>query len=111
MSSRLAQQQCIPCRGGVPPLEGDELARLEGELGSGWRVVDGHHLEKEYTFPDFATALSFINRVGAMAEEQNHHPDLYFTWGKARVTIWTHKIDGLTESDFVFAAKTEALYA
>ncbi|MCG8468130.1 MAG: 4a-hydroxytetrahydrobiopterin dehydratase, partial [Gemmatimonadetes bacterium] len=73
--------------------------------------VDGHHLEKEYTFPDFATALSFINRVGAMAEEQNHHPDLYFTWGKARVTIWTHKIDGLTESDFVFAAKTEALYA
>ncbi len=109
MSDRLSQMQCVPCRGGVPPLEGDELARLEGELGGGWRVVDGHHLEKEFTYPDFANALQFVNRVGAMADEQDHHPDIHLGWGRARIQIWTHKIDGLTESDFVFAARCDAL--
>jgi 4a-hydroxytetrahydrobiopterin dehydratase len=107
----LAQKQCIPCRGGVPPLAGAELARLQGELGHGWTVVDGHHLEKEFRFPDFAAALAFVNRVGEMAEEQGHHPDIYLAWGRARIQIWTHKINGLTESDFVFAAKTERLAA
>ena len=110
MSIPLAQQQCIPCRGGVPPLEGEALEALAKELGAEWRVVDGHHLEKEYRFPDFVTALGFLNRVGELAEEQNHHPDLFLAWGRVVVQIWTHKIDGLTESDFVFAAKTEALY-
>ncbi|WP_420447646.1 4a-hydroxytetrahydrobiopterin dehydratase [Candidatus Palauibacter sp.] len=110
MSIPLAQQQCIPCRGGVPPLEGEALEALGHELGAEWRVVDGHHLEKEYRFPDFVTALGFVNRVGELAEEQNHHPDLFLAWGRAVVRIWTHKIDGLTESDFVFAAKTETLY-
>ena len=105
----LEQQQCIPCRGGIPPLKGDALDALAAELGSGWRVVDGHHLEKEYRFPDFVTSLGFVNRVGDLAEEQNHHPDMLLAWGRVVVRIWTHKIDGLTESDFVFAAKTEAL--
>ncbi len=110
MSIPLAQQQCIPCRGGVPPLEGGALDALAEELGADWRVVDGHHLEKEYRFPDFVTALDFVNRVGGMAEEQNHHPDLFLAWGRVVVRIWTHKIDGLTESDFVFAAKAETLH-
>lgn len=110
MSIPLAQQQCIPCRGGVPPLEGEALDALATELGADWRVVDGHHLEKEYRFPDFVTALDFVNRVGGMAEEQNHHPDLFLAWGRVVVRIWTHKIDGLTESDFVFAAKAETLH-
>jgi len=110
MSDRLAKMQCVPCRGGVPPLEGDELDRLAGELDSGWEVVDGHHLRKEFSFPDFRQALDFVNRVGELAEEQDHHPDLYLAWGKARVEIWTHKIEGLTESDFVFAARSERLY-
>lgn len=109
MSTRLSQMQCVPCRGGVPPLEGEELERLHSELESGWQLVDGHHLDKEFEFPDFRTALDFTNRVGELAEAQNHHPDIYLTWGRVRVTIWTHKIDGLTESDFVFAAKTEGL--
>jgi len=109
MSNRLSQMECVPCRGGVPPLEGDALLSLEGELGSGWRVVDGHHLEKEYTFPDFAGALAFVCRVGKMADAQNHHPDIALSWGRARIRIWTHKIDGLTESDFVFAARCEPL--
>ncbi len=112
--SDLAQQKCVPCRGDVPALGEAQtsalLARL-GEGGNGWRVVAGHHLEKEYSFPDFVSALAFVNRVGKVAEEEGHHPDLYLTWGKVRITIWTHKIDGLTESDFVLAAKADRALA
>ncbi len=107
--SELARKQCVPCRGGVPPLRGTALAALLAQLEPGWSVVKEHHLEREYRFKDFADALAFVNRVGALAEEQQHHPDLVLTWGKVRVAIWTHKIDGLTESDFVFAAKTDEL--
>ena len=107
--SELAQKECIPCKGGVPPLEGPEIARLLKQLGNSWRVVDQHHLEKLYEFPDFRQALDFTNRVGELAEEQKHHPDIHLAWGKVRITIWTHKIDGLTESDFVFAAKADRL--
>ncbi|HEY8131324.1 MAG TPA: 4a-hydroxytetrahydrobiopterin dehydratase [Thermoanaerobaculia bacterium] len=106
---RLSQEKCAPCRGGVPPLKGKELTALAGELGSDWRVVDEHHLEREFRLKNFAEALSFTNRVGALAEEQGHHPDIYLAWGKVRVTIWTHKIDGLTRSDFVLAAKIDRL--
>ena len=81
-----------------------------GELGHGWQVLDEHHLEKEYRFKNFREALAFTNRVGELAEAQGHHPDLHLSWGKVRVTIWTHKIDGLTESDFIFAAKTARLF-
>ena len=107
--SELAKRRCMPCRGGVPPLRGEALADLLAQLEPGWSVVKEHHLEKEYRFQDFAGALAFVNRVGALAEEQQHHPDLVLTWGRVRVAIWTHKIDGLTESDFVFAAKTDEL--
>ncbi len=107
MASELATKQCVPCRGGVPPLPATQVRALLERLGGGWRAVDDHHLEKEYRFPDFATALEFTNRVGAIAEEQGHHPDIYLTWGRVTLKIWTHKIDGLTESDFVLAAKAD----
>jgi 4a-hydroxytetrahydrobiopterin dehydratase len=107
--SSLANEKCVPCRGGVPALKGAELQELERQLGSGWRVVDEHHLETELPFPDFATALAFVNRVGAVAEEEGHHPDIYLAWGKVRITLWTHKIDGLTRSDFILAAKIDRL--
>ena len=107
--SSLANEKCIPCHGGVPALQGEELAALARELGAEWRVVEEHHLEREFRFPDFAQALAFTNKVGAIAEEEGHHPDLYLAWGKVRVTIWTHKVDGLTRSDFVLAAKIERL--
>lgn len=107
MSTDLAEKRCVPCRGGVPPLKGAELQNLLGQLGRNWRVVDEHHLEKEFRFADFAQALAFTNAVGAIAEEQDHHPDIYLAWGKVRITIWTHKIDGLTESDFILAAKID----
>jgi 4a-hydroxytetrahydrobiopterin dehydratase len=106
---RLAGETCVPCRGGVPPLKGKELDSLRHDLGGDWQVIDEHHLEKEFRFRNFAEALAFTNKVGAIAEEQGHHPDIFLAWGKVRVTIWTHKINGLTRSDFVLAAKIERL--
>ena len=106
--SELASKQCVPCRGGVPPLEGQEISRLLDQL-NGWEVVNHHHLKKNYKFADFAETLKFVNQVGELAEEQGHHPDICFGWGKAEITIWTHKIDGLTESDFILAAKIDKL--
>src|SRR5205809_5501967 len=107
--NQLADKECVPCKGGVPPLKGKALQELKTALGGDWKVVRGHHLEKEFTFKNFRDALAFTNRVGELAEEQNHHPDIYLAWGKVKATIWTHKIDGLTESDFVMAAKIEEL--
>ena len=100
----LAAKSCVPCQGGVPPLTPEQIEPLHRQL-SGWEVVDNHHLSKQFSFGDFASALAWVNRVGAVAEREGHHPDIYFTWGKARIEIWTHKIDGLTESDFILAAK------
>ena len=109
--SELAKKNCVPCKGGVPPLRGDAIGQLLVQL-DGWEAVDEHHLRKTYQFKDFVQALAFVNRVGAIAEEQGHHPDIHLTWGSVRIEIWTHKINGLTESDFVFAAKAdEALKA
>ncbi|MCG3132366.1 MAG: putative pterin-4-alpha-carbinolamine dehydratase [Phycisphaerae bacterium] len=106
--STLASKTCVPCRGGVPPLKGDELRALLAQV-PGWEAVNEHHLARTFTFPDFATALAFANRIGELAEQQGHHPDLALSWGKVGVTLWTHKIDGLTESDFILAAKIDAL--
>jgi 4a-hydroxytetrahydrobiopterin dehydratase len=105
----LSREKCVPCRGGVPALAGPELRDLERFLGGTWQVVDEHHLEKEFRFSDFAQALAFTNAIGAMAEQEGHHPDIHLAWGKVRVTIWTHKIDGLTRSDFILAAKIDAI--
>lgn len=111
MTTELAARECVPCKGGVTPLKGEDLCRLAGQLGGDWQVVNGHHLEKEYTFPNFHEAIAFTNHVGHVAEQQKHHPDIYLSWGKVRVSIWTHKIDGLTESDFILAAKIDRLGA
>jgi 4a-hydroxytetrahydrobiopterin dehydratase len=107
--SDLAAKECVPCKGGVSPLVGEPLQEFRSQLGSDWLIVDQHHLEKEFQFDDFRQALDFTIRVGEMAEEQSHHPDIFLAWGKVQVVIWTHKINGLTESDFVFAAKTDTL--
>jgi 4a-hydroxytetrahydrobiopterin dehydratase len=107
--NELATKQCVPCRGGIPPLKGSALSDLQRKLGHEWQVVSEHHLEKEFRFPNFRQALAFTNQIGELAETNNHHPDIYLAWGKVKVTLWTHKIDGLTESDFVMAAKIEEL--
>lgn len=106
----LADMKCVPCRGGVPPLKGDELRRVSSQL-PGWNVVNEHHIEKTWSFPDFRQALVFVNRVGEIAEDQGHHPDIFLAWGRVDVRIYTHKIDGLTESDFILGAKIDRLGA
>jgi 4a-hydroxytetrahydrobiopterin dehydratase len=106
--SDLAERACVPCRGGVPPLTRDEIQPLAEQVPE-WAVINDHHLQKAYKFGDFRATLDFVNRIGELAETQGHHPDICFGWGKAEVSIWTHKINGLTESDFVLAAKIDKL--
>ncbi|HEX7314496.1 MAG TPA: 4a-hydroxytetrahydrobiopterin dehydratase [Pyrinomonadaceae bacterium] len=107
MTESLASKHCVPCHGGVPRLTGAEIEPLLTQL-EGWRVVEEHHLSKEYEFSNFADALAFVNRVGETAETEGHHPDIEFGWGYARLKIYTHAIDGLSESDFVLAARIDA---
>lgn len=105
----LANRECIPCKGGVPPLKGETLRHYQAELGGNWEVLDEQRLEKPYKFKNFREALDFTNRVGELAESVSHHPDIFLTWGKVKITLWTHKISGLTESDFIMAAKIDSL--
>ena len=107
--SGLAEKKCVPCRGGTPPLTQEEIQPLLQQVEN-WEVVEQHHLQKFFSFSDFGSALEFVNRVGEIAESEDHHPDIYLAWGKVEVKTWTHKIDGLSESDFVLAAKVDRVY-
>jgi 4a-hydroxytetrahydrobiopterin dehydratase len=109
MARDLASMECVPCKGGVPPFTQEEIEQYLADLGNDWRVVRDHHLEKEYRFKNFREALAFTNRVGELAEDVGHHPDIELAWGRVKLTIFTHKIDGLHQSDFVFAAKADAV--
>ena len=108
MTENLADKNCVPCRGGVPPLQGKELEAFHRSVPN-WTVTEEHHIQREFSFPDFKQALDFVNRVGEIAENQGHHPDILLSWGKVEIILWTHKIDGLTESDFIMAAKIDRL--
>lgn len=109
MPESLADRKCQPCSGGVPPLSAAQIAPFLAQL-DGWSVERQHHLSKTYAFPNFVTALAFVNRVGEVAEAEGHHPDVHLAWGRVRIEIWTHKVDGLTESDFVLAAKCDRVF-
>jgi 4a-hydroxytetrahydrobiopterin dehydratase len=109
MARNLASMECVPCRGGIPPLTHEEIAPYLDDLGNDWDVVDDHHLAKEYRFTNFREALAFTNRVGELAEQVGHHPDIELSWGRVGLTVFTHKIGGLHEADFVFAAKADAV--
>lgn len=108
--SRLAEKECIPCRGDTPVLKGEELHQHYSQLQEGWQLVDEHHITKTYRFKNFRQALDFTNRVGEMSEEQGHHPELYLTWGRVDLKVFTHAIDGLSEADFVWADKADREY-
>jgi 4a-hydroxytetrahydrobiopterin dehydratase len=108
-SCSLADRNCIPCKGGIPPLKGEALRQYQNELAGGWEVIDEQRLEKTYKFKNFRQALDFTIRVGELAESVNHHPDIFLAWGLVKLTIWTHKIAGLSESDFIFSAKADRL--
>jgi 4a-hydroxytetrahydrobiopterin dehydratase len=107
--SELADREVKPPRGDIEPLRGTGLQTLHETLGNDWQVIDEHHLEKEYKFKDFQGALDFTNKVGELAEAVDHHPEICLTWGRVRIIIWTHSIGGLSEADFVFAARTDRL--
>jgi len=105
----LASKVCIPCMGGVPPLTREEFAPLLAQV-PGWEVVDDTKLTRSFSFPDWVTAQAFVVGAGAIAEEAGHHPDLLLRWGEVRAEIYTHKISGLAEADFILAAKLSRLY-
>ncbi len=105
----LFKKSCVSCEKGVPPLQGEALTLLYQQLDKGWKVKEEHHLEKEYPFQNFKEALEFTNKVGELAEQEGHHPDIHLSYGKVKLLIWTHKINGLSESDFILAAKCDEL--
>lgn len=107
--SDLANRECVPCKGGVPPMTVQEAEGMKSGVNADWDVIDGHHLERVWTFRDFESALDFVNAAGAICEQQGHHADFEFGWGRVKALIWTHKIDGLTESDFILAAKFDEI--
>ena len=104
----LTDKNCIPCQGGVPPLTAEEVGNLCPQVPD-WKVDENHHLARSFQFNDFVTALAFVNEVGNVAESEGHHPNIHLTWGQVDISIWTHKIDGLSESDFILAAKIDQL--
>jgi 4a-hydroxytetrahydrobiopterin dehydratase len=105
--SELAQKSCKPCEEGGSALKGEALRELYGQLQNGWTMANEHHLEKEYRFKDFREALDFVNRLGEIAEREGHHPDIFLAWGRVKVTLWTHAVGGLSENDFILAAKAD----
>ncbi len=106
--TELAKKKCEACEGGVSALTPSQIGEMLGQL-KGWSVIDNHHLQKELEFPDFVSALSFVNKLGEIAEDEGHHPNISLTYGKVGIEIWTHSIDGLTENDFILAAKVDEL--
>lgn len=104
----LRDEICVPCRDGGPTLQAEELASLQAEL-PGWEVIEGHHLHRHLSFPDFSAALAWLNHAGAICEDQGHHADFRVGWGYVEIDIHTHEADGLTRADAVLAAKFDAI--
>jgi len=109
VSSKLSKKRCVPCEGGLAPVKGAELVDLVEQIGDRWIVVEEHHLEAKFSFDDFMQGLEFTNRVGELAEDEGHHPDILLSYGRVEIKLWTHAIDGLSENDFILAAKIDEL--
>jgi 4a-hydroxytetrahydrobiopterin dehydratase len=106
---QLAETKCVPCQGDIEPLKHDAIEAYRKQLSLEWRLIENHHLEREFKFKNFHLALEFVNKVGELSETQNHHPDICLSWGKVIISVWTHKINGLHENDFILAAKIDRL--
>ena len=107
MTTSLADKKCMACEGGVSPLDREEAREMLQKLEQGWEIAEGKKIRKSYEFDDFVGALDFTNKVGEIAEEAGHHPDIYLTYGEVVLEIWTHSVDGLTGNDFILAAKAD----
>ncbi|MFZ5491010.1 MAG: 4a-hydroxytetrahydrobiopterin dehydratase [Pseudomonadota bacterium] len=105
----LIDQHCAPLPPASPCLTPAQWQALLGQIDPAWSVIDGHHLERRYRLPDFASGLALVNRIGALAEAQDHHPDLLLGWGRVEITLWTHSVGGLSRNDFILAAHIDSL--
>ena len=105
----LHQKKCIPCQGGIPPLTALEIEPYIRQIHDDWKLIADHHIERVFSFNDFKSALEFVNQAGGICEEEDHHADFELSWGRVKIMIWTHKIDGLNEADFILAAKIDNL--
>tara|TARA_B100000900_G_scaffold400720_1_gene404649 strand:- start:344 stop:694 length:351 start_codon:yes stop_codon:yes gene_type:complete len=103
----LHQKKCIPCQGGIPPLTALEIEPYIRQIHDDWKLIADHHIERVFSFNDFKSALEFVNQAGGICEEEDHHADFELSWGRVKIMIWTHKIDGLNEADFILAAKID----
>ncbi len=110
--SDLSEKKCVPCEGNIPSFTIEEIHKYLKKV-DGWNVnedkIDGYHLSKDFKFSNFSESQKFVNKVGDLAEEEGHHPDIWFGWGYAKIKIYTHAIKGLAESDFILAAKIDLI--
>lgn len=106
---KLSEKSCKPCHTDTKPFKGDQITAYKGMLDPEWVAEDEHHLFRSFKFDNFIHALDFTNRVGDIAEKEQHHPDIYLTYGKVEIKLWTHNIGGLSENDFILAAKIDEL--
>lgn len=109
--SKLSSKVCTACRGDEDPLKSSELEDKMEDIDEGWELEGDHHIHRTFDFKDFKSALDFVNKIGELAEEQGHHPNIHLEWGEVGVKLYTHKIDGLHENDFIMAAKIDELWA
>lgn len=105
----LVESKCVPCQGGVEAVKGESICLYANQISKDWKVINEHHLERDFKFKNFADALAFVNKVGELAEAEGHHPDIWLSWGKVQIILYTHKINGLHENDFILAAKIDKL--
>jgi len=108
---KLYEKKCAACAGAIAPMPDPDCRKFLNELGGDWKLIEGKQIEKSYRFHNFREALAFVDRIGTLAESEGHHPDIFLSWGLVKITLWTHKIGGLSESDFVMAAKCDRIYS
>lgn len=101
-------KETIPLKRRAASLSGEALAKLFAKLGEGWRMEDERYLVRSYKFPDFATGLAYVNKIGLLAEQVNHHPQITLSWGRVEIRLWTERVGGLSEIDFAFAVRADA---
>ncbi|HEX2921449.1 MAG TPA: 4a-hydroxytetrahydrobiopterin dehydratase [Bacteroidales bacterium] len=109
LKTRLAEKKCIPCEGNVPALGENEINEFRSQISADWKIVDNRKIKREFSFVNYKHTIDFVNRVAGIAEEEGHHPDMYVFFGRVEIELWTHSIGGLTENDFILAAKIDEI--